>query len=159
MTGIHEPSSGQRPNVLVHAEKVFRIVLLLELLEAPIVRSVRGGDWFTGLIVTQVIHIAGGGEERFHLRKCLARPGKVKEHGSDWIGGRRLRSEHSRHREDNRVQGALAELVLLRLLQRGFCVTGGGTERWRFHWFPGQFPRYPLDDLGSPGNSATAALL
>jgi hypothetical protein len=38
------PNSAQRPNVLVHAEEVFRIVLRLELLEPPVVGPVGGGD-------------------------------------------------------------------------------------------------------------------
>lgn len=38
--------SRQRPNVLVHAEEVFWIILRLELLEAPVVGSV--GGWGPG---------------------------------------------------------------------------------------------------------------
>jgi hypothetical protein len=47
-----ESNSGQWPDVLVHAKKIFRIILRLQLLEAPIVGSVCGGDWVARLIVT-----------------------------------------------------------------------------------------------------------
>src|SRR5713101_9353095 len=80
-----ESISVQRPDVLFHAEKVLRIILRLQLLEAPVVGSVCGGDRVVRLIVTQVVHVPAGGEERLHLRIGLPRPGYAR------VGNGRLR--------------------------------------------------------------------
>src|SRR5216683_4171839 len=71
------PNSAQRPNVLVHAEEVFRIVLRLELLEPPVVGPIGGGDRLARLIVGQVIHIAAGGHEGLHPGIRFPRPGNA----------------------------------------------------------------------------------
>src|SRR6267143_4590353 len=71
-------TSGQRPNILVHAEEVLRIVLRLELLEAPVVGSICGGDRIARLVVIQVVHVPAGGDEGLHLRIGLSRPGDAR---------------------------------------------------------------------------------
>src|SRR5262245_23208378 len=70
--------SDQWPNVLVHTEEVFRIVLGLELLQSSVVRSIRGRNRIAGLIITQIIDVPPRGDEGLHLRVCFAGPGDAR---------------------------------------------------------------------------------
>jgi hypothetical protein len=55
--GRRRSPSGQGPDVLVHAEEVFRIVLLFDPLQPPVVGAIRGGDSISCLVVVKIVHI------------------------------------------------------------------------------------------------------
>ena len=50
MRGSLEPS-GERLNILIHVEKICRIVFRLDLLEALVVWTIGGDHWITRLVV------------------------------------------------------------------------------------------------------------
>src|SRR5262249_4103556 len=68
-------ASDQRPDVLVHAEEVLRIVLRPQLAKTPVVRPISGCHRIARLIVAEVIHVSAGGGKGFHLLISLTRPG------------------------------------------------------------------------------------
>jgi hypothetical protein len=78
MDDRHERSVlGQRPNVLIHAEEIFWVVLRLNFLQSAIVGAVCGRYWLTRLVIAQVVHIASRGKKWLHLRERFACPGNA----------------------------------------------------------------------------------
>src|SRR6266849_3172080 len=57
--------SHRRPDVLVHAEKVGRVIFLLERDQAIIVRTIGGLGAFR-TFVTEIVYVDGAGRERAH---------------------------------------------------------------------------------------------
>src|ERR1700730_12620777 len=55
-----------RADVVVHVEEVHGIVFRLELLERPIIGSIRGGDRVAGFVICKIVHVA------ITMKGCIA---------------------------------------------------------------------------------------
>src|SRR5262245_35343935 len=73
----HRTSGSVGPHVLVHPEKVRRVVLPLERDEARVVLAVRGADALGALVGVEEVDVDSLGELRLHGREQAARPRDV----------------------------------------------------------------------------------